>query len=144
MTDFEGYRGKVVSPNEQKIIDIFKNFGPILSIDDLKEFSHAESVGIDSLVMILQSSPIFHRIDIGFYKLADNTILVDMKKYISVINIESSTFSTDNCPAVKSKNTYVELNKNGHLFKTLPYQRPLRKLPDGSYGVVYKKGLPNN
>jgi DNA-directed RNA polymerase alpha subunit len=139
LTDFEGYRGKVVSPNEQKIIDIFKNFGPILSIDDLKEFSHAESVGIDSLVMILQSSPIFHRIDIGFYKLAGNTILVDMKKYISVINIESSTFSTDNCPAVKSKNTYVELNKNGHLFKTLPYQRPLRKLPDGSYGVVYKK-----
>jgi hypothetical protein len=139
LSDFGGYKGKVVSPNEQKIIDIFRNFGPILSIEDLKEFSQTQSVGRDSLIMILQSSPIFQRIDVGFYKLAENNISMNVKKYISIINIESSTFSTDDCPAVKNKNTYIEVNKNGYLFKTLPYQRPLRLLPDGSYGVVFKK-----
>ena len=62
-----------------------------------------------------------------------------MEKLISIINVESSFFSKDECPAVKNKTTYIEVNQNGSLLKALPYQRPLRVLPDGSYGVVYKK-----
>lgn len=89
--------------------------------------------------MILQYSPIFLRIDSGFYKLVDSIIDSKMKKNISIINLELMTFSTDDCPAVKNKNTYIEVNKGGNLFKSLPYQRPLRKMPDGTYGVVYKK-----
>lgn len=62
-----------------------------------------------------------------------------MEKIISIINLKSSTFSKEECPPVKNKNTYIEVNKNGSLLKALPYKRPLRILPDGSYGVVYKK-----
>ena len=34
---------------------------------------------------------------------------------------------------------YIEVNKNGTLHKALPYERPIRILPDGLHGVVYKK-----
>jgi hypothetical protein len=40
---------------------------------------------------------------------------------------------------LKGKNTYIEVNKNGTLHKALPYERPIRILPDGLHGVVYKK-----
>ena len=81
-------------------------------------------------------SPIF-RIDIGFYVCLEVKILYG--KIISIINIESFYFFKEECPPVKNKNTYIEVNKNGSLLKALPYKRPLRSLPDGSYGVVYKK-----
>lgn len=139
LTNYEGYNGEIIGPNEQKLLDIFNNYGPILSSEDIKEFSENEKIGKDSLSMILQFSPIFHRIDYGFYKLVNNSNNEKMKKNISIINLESLTFSSDDCPPIKNKSTYIEINKNGNLFKSLPYQRPLRKMPDGSYGVVYKK-----
>ena len=63
------------------------------------------------------------------------------EKLISIINLESSTFSKDECPVQKNKSTYIEVNKNESLLKVLPYQRPIRILPDGSFGVVYKKNV---
>ena len=63
------------------------------------------------------------------------------EKLISIINLESSTFSKDDCPVQKNKSTYIEVNKNESLLKVLPYQRPIRMLPDGSFGVVYKKNV---
>ena len=138
LSNYKGYQGNIISPNEQKIIDIFNDFGPILHVEDLKDFSKSKSVKFDSLNMILAFSPIFNRIDIGFYSLSGSKN-TKMEKIISIINIESSTFSKEECPAVKNKNTYIEVNKNGSLLKALPYKRPLRTLPDGSYGVVYKK-----
>ena len=129
----------MLAPNEQKMVNIFNDYGPILYIEDLKELSKLQSVGSDSLIMMLQFSPIFYRIDKGFYTLSEKNKESKMEKLISIIDVDSSTFSKDECPAVKNKNTYVEVNKNGSLLKALPYQRPLRILPDGSYGVVYKK-----
>ena len=64
-----------------------------------------------------------------------------MEKIISIINLESISFNKNECPIVKDKKTYIEVNKDGHLLKSLPYERPLRLLPDGSYGVVYKKNV---
>ena len=60
-----------------------------------------------------------------------------MDKIISIINLESLTFIKDECPTIKKN--FIEVNKNGHLFKSLPYERPMRLLPDGSNGVVYKR-----
>lgn len=139
LSAYEGHQGNIISPNEQKIIDIFNDFGPILHVEDLKDLSKSKSVKFDSLNMILAFSPIFNRIDVGFYTLSGNQKITKMEKVISIINIESSTFLKEECLPVKNKNTYIEVNKNGSLFKVLPYQRPLRKLPDGNYGVVFKK-----
>ena len=139
LSDFKGYDGNIIAPNEAKMIKIFNDYGPILYIEDLKDFSKLQSIGSDSLTMMLQFSPIFYRIDKGFYTLSGGKKLNKMEKVISIINVESSTFSKEECPPVKNKNTYIEVNKNGSLLKALPYKRPLRTLPDGSYGVVYKK-----
>ena len=139
LSNFKGRKGKMLAPNEQKLVNLFNDYGPILYIEDLKEFSKSQSVRSDSLNMILQFSPIFYRIDKGFYTLSEKNKENKMEKLISIINVESSFFSKDECPAVKNKTTYIEVNQNGSLLKALPYQRPLRVLPDGSYGVVYKK-----
>ena len=139
LSNYKGYQGNIISPNEQKIIDIFNDFGPILHVEDLKDFSKSKSVKFDSLNMILAFSPIFNRIDIGFYSLSGSKKNTNMEKIISVINLESATFLKDDCQPLKGKSTYIEVNKNGNLHKALPYQRPIRILPDGYPGVVYKK-----
>lgn len=36
ISDYDGYQGNIIAPNEQKIISIFKKYGPILSWWDLK------------------------------------------------------------------------------------------------------------
>jgi len=88
---------------------------------------------------MLQYSPTVYRIDYGFYSLTGKKMENKEEKLISIIELESSTFLKDECTPQKNSSTYVEVNKNGSLLKTLPYERPLRILPDGSYGVVYKK-----
>ena len=40
---------------------------------------------------------------------------------------------------LKIKITYIEVNKNESLFKVLTISKTNEKLPDGIYGVVYKK-----
>ena len=40
---------------------------------------------------------------------------------------------------MRNKATYIEIHKGGTIIKALPYTRPLRILPDKSYGVTYKK-----
>lgn len=42
-----GRNGNIIAPNEQKIIKILQNYGPILGIDDLREFSEKELIGKD-------------------------------------------------------------------------------------------------
>ena len=129
----------MIAPNEQKMMNTFNDYGPILYIDDLKELAILQDIKSDSLTMMLQYSPLFYRIDKGFYTLIGKKMDNKEEKLISIINLESSTFSKDECPPSKGKSTYVEVNKNETLYKVLLYQRPLRILPDGLYGVVYKK-----
>ena len=88
----------MLAPNEQKLVNLFNDYGPILYIEDLREFSKSQSVGSDSLNMILQFSPIFYRIDKGFYTLSEKNKENKMEKLISIINVESSFFSKDEWP----------------------------------------------
>ena len=139
ISNFKGREGQMIAPNEQKMMNTFNDYGPILYIDDLKELAILQDIKSDSLTMMLQYSPLFYRIDKGFYTLIGKKMDNKEEKLISVINLESSTFSKDECPTSKGKITYVEVNKNETLYKALPYPRPMRTLPDGLYGVVYKK-----
>ena len=139
ISNFKGREGRMIAPNEQKMINIFNDYGPILYIGDLKEFASLCIIKSDSLTMMLQYSPTVYKIDFGFYSLTGKKMENKEEKLISIIELESSTFLKEECAPQKKSSTYVEVNKNGALFKALPYQRPLRILPDGSYGVVYKK-----
>ena len=141
ISNFKGREGQMIAPNEQKMMNIFNDYGLILNIDDLKELAILQDIKSDSLTMMLQYSPLFYRIDKGFYTLIGKKMNNKEEKLISIINLESSTFSKDECPVQKNKSTYIEVNKNESLLKVLPYQRPIRMLPDGSFGVVYKKNV---
>ena len=39
VSDYDGYKGNFISPNEQKMVQIFKEYGPILEYDDLKDLA---------------------------------------------------------------------------------------------------------
>ncbi len=127
------------SNNEKKFIDIFKKFGPIIQYDDLKEFALYDEISLSSLTAILQWSPIAIRIDTGFYSLQNIKMSDSSEKIISIIDTSSLSFSKEECPPMRNKATYIEIHKGGTIIKALPYTRPLRILPDKSYGVTYKK-----
>ena len=55
--------------------------------------------------MIMQFSPLFHRIDTGFYTLTEKLKENTLDKIISIINLESLTFAKDECPTIKGKKT---------------------------------------
>ena len=141
ISNFKGREGQMIAPNEKKMMNIFNDYGPILYIDDLKELANLQDIRSDSLTMMLGYSPLFYRTDKGFYTLIGKNMDNKEEKLISIINLESSTFLKDECPVQKNKSTYIEVNKNESLLKVLPYQRPIRILPDGSFGVVYKKNV---
>ena len=66
------------------MVQIFKEYGPILEYDDLKDLAERSEVKKDCLSMILQFSPLFHRIDTGFYKLTEKI----KRKYIGQDNLD--------------------------------------------------------
>ena len=67
ISDYDGFQGNIIAPNEQKIIDIFSKFGPILNWWDLNELARKYDVSEASLNMMLQFSVLFKRIDRATY-----------------------------------------------------------------------------
>jgi len=96
ISNYSGYKGKIIAPNEQKIIDIFKNYGPILDWSDLKELSSLSGVKEDSLNMMMQFSVLFQRIDRATYILANEKYnLKNIKSY--KIDVSKESFSKNEC-----------------------------------------------
>ena len=56
LSDYDGYQGNIIAPNEQKIVDIFNKFGPILNWNNIKEFAKEFKVSEASLNMMMQFS----------------------------------------------------------------------------------------
>ena len=134
LSDYKGYKGGRVAPNEKKMIDIFRNYGPILSWDDLKELASINGITQASLTMIMQFSPLFERIDRATYIL-QGTKLTDKNKNIVKIDFASRSFLKKNCPYVSKKNAYVEIYNYGKYLRTIAYQRPIRKIDEENYGI---------
>ena len=134
LSDYKGYKGDRVAPNEKKIINIFRNYGPILSWDDLKELASINGITQASLTMMTQFSPFFERIDRATYIL-QGTKLTDKNKNIVKIDFASRSFLKKNCPYVSKKNAYVEIYNYGKYLRTIAYQRPIRKIDEENYGI---------
>ena len=136
MSNYSGYKGKVIAPNEQKIIDIFKNYGPILDWSDLKELSRSSDVKEDSLNMMMQFSVLFQRIDRSTYILANEKYnLENIKSY--KIDISKESFSKNECEYLVKETAYVDVYNYGNFKDTLNYPRPLRKVLDKYRGVTF-------
>ena len=137
LSEYKGYKGNIVSPNEQKIIDLFENYGPILNYQDLKYLSNLNGVSEASFNMIMQFSVLFQRIDKATYTLSNTKLNLKNIKTLK-IDISNESFSTSECKYIPKKNAYVEVNDYGDYKFTLSYPRPLRLVENEDEGVEYK------
>ena len=138
ISDYDGYQGNVISPNEQKIVDIFNKFGPILNWWDLKELSTSANVKDDSLNMILQFSVLFQRIDRATYVLSSEKLNSNIEKKFVKIELTTTNFNKDSCPLVANKGQYyVEVYKSNKYIKTIAYPQTLRIIDEDDLGILY-------
>ena len=137
ISDYDGYQGNIISPNEQKIINIFKNYGPILNWWDLKSIANEFDVSDASLNMIMQFSVLFKRIDKATYSLSNSKFNLDDVKTLQ-IDISNESYSVDKCEYLPNKSAYIEVKDYGEYKFTLNYPRPLRSVENKYEGVEYK------
>ena len=129
-----------LSNTDKVFLQIFSDYGPIISFEDLIDFGKIQGLGEPSIIAFFQWSPIVKKIDKGFYILNKKIKeLDDNMKIYSQIDLKNSYLDKTECPAIPNKSTYLEVLNDGKLIKTLPYTRPVRKLPDGTEGAVYRK-----
>ena len=138
LSDYDGYQGNIIAPNEQKVINIFKEFGPILSWWDLNELARKANVSEASLNMMLQFSVIFKRIDRATYILNGEKLNSKEKKFIK-IELTTDTFNKRDCPHVPNKGQYyVEVYKSKNYIKTIAYPQTLRIIDQEDMGILYE------
>ena len=137
MSDYKGYDGNIIAPNESKIMKLFNDYGPILDWSDLKELSLKMGVSEASLTMIMQFSILFQRIDKATYTLSNSKLdLKNIKTY--KIDISKESYSLNDCEYLPNKIAYIEVNDYGEYKFTMNYPRPLRSVENKYQGVVYK------
>jgi hypothetical protein len=134
LTDYDGYKGNIVAPNEKKLVEIFKKYGPILDWLNLKYLASKFGVTEPSLNMIMQFSVLFERIDKATYILANAKI--DFKRIQTFkIDISNESFSIDQCIFIENENAYIEVFDFGEFKYKMNYPRPLIKVLDKYKGV---------
>ena len=137
LSNFKGYDGNIIAPNEAKIMRLFNDYGPILDWSDLKELSLKVGVSEASLTMIMQFSILFQRIDKATYTLSNSKLdLKNIKTY--KIDISKESYSLNDCEYLPNKIAYIEVNDYGEYKFTMNYPRPLRSVENKYRGVVYK------
>ena len=137
ISDYEGYQGNIISPNEQKIIDIFEKYGPILNWWDLKKLANIFDVSEASLNMTMQFSVLFKRIDKATYSLSNSKFNLANIKTLN-IDISNESYSLDESEYLPNKSSYIEVYDYGEYKFTLNYPRPLRLVENKFEGVEYK------
>ena len=140
LSDYDGYKGNIISPNEQKIIEIFNKFGPILNWTEIKEFSIKSGVSEYSLNMMMQFSPLFQRIDKATYVLSGSKLDGVFGK--AKIDLMSKSYKKIECRYLENeKQYYIEVYKLGKYLKTIAYPRTLMKINESSKGVIYENKI---
>ena len=134
-SNYIGYNGNIIAPNEQKIINIFEKYGPILEWSDLKELSNKSDVSEPSLNMMMQFSVLFQRIDRSTYMLSNNK--PDLKNIKTFkIDISNESYSSEDCEFIENENAYIDVYDFGEFKYKMNYPRPLRKVLDKYKGVM--------
>ena len=134
LSDYDGYNGNIIAPNEKKTIEIFTKYGPILDWSNLKYLANKFEVTDTSLNMIMQFSVLFQRIDKATYMLANTK--VDLKKIKTFkIDISNESFSLDKCTFIENDSAYIEVFNFGEFKYKMNYPRPLIKVMDKYKGI---------
>ena len=140
LSDYKGYKGNIVAPNEEKIIEIFKKYGPILDWQDIKYLSKFNGVSEASLNMIMQFSVLFQRIDKATYTLSNKKLNLKNIKTLR-IEISKESYSVEKSDYIPNKHAYIEVYDYGKYKETLNYPRPLRIIENKYEGVEFKNRI---
>ena len=139
MSDYDGFQGNIIAPNEQKIIDIFSKFGPILNWWDLNELARKYDVSEASLNMMLQFSVLFKRIDRATYILNGEKLNKNKEKKFVKIELTTNYFNKKDCPHLANKGQYyVEVYKSKKYIKTIAYPQTPRFIDIDDKGILYE------
>ena len=142
ISEYEGYKGEIIAPNEAIIIKVFKEYGPILDWRDIKDLSGKEGVSEHSFNMIMQFSILFKRIDKATYILNGEKLEnLKIKNYVK-IDLMTNTFRKENCPMIKNNGQfYIEVYRSKKYIKTVAYPQTLRKIDEKDKGVLFNNKI---
>ncbi|MBL6758236.1 MAG: hypothetical protein ISQ17_00660 [Pelagibacteraceae bacterium] len=140
LSSTSGYDGKIISPNEQKILDIFNNYGPILNWLHLKELANKFDITDHSLNIIMQFSVLFQRIDKSTYVLSNKKYnLNDVPTF--KIDISNESFDPSSCEYISNEIGYIEVYDFGKYKFNMNYPQPLRSVMGSYKGVLLDKKI---
>ena len=133
----QGRMGQNLSEKEKILISVFRDYGPILSWEDMYELLNKHGIGNAHIGQFTQFSPLIQRIDHAMYVLTGSNFK-NNKIEVKTVKIELTTnsFPLSNSDYVKNNNAYVEIYKNRKYLETLLYPRPLR-LINNVFGINY-------
>ena len=133
----QGRMGQNLSEKEKILISVFRDYGPILSWEDMYELLNKHGIGNAHIGQFTQFSPLIQRIDHAMYVLTGSNFK-NNKIEVKTVKIELTTnsFPLSNSDYVKKNNAYVEIYKNRKYLETLLYPRPLR-LINNVFGINY-------
>ena len=134
----QGRMGQNLSEKEKILISVFRDYGPILSWEDMYELLNKHGIGNAHIGQFTQFSPLIQRIDHAMYVLTGSNFK-NNKIEVKTVKIELTTnsFPLSNSDYVKKNNAYVEIYKNRKYLETLLYPRPLRLINNNVFGINY-------
>lgn len=134
----QGRMGQNLSEKEKILISVFRDYGPILSWEDMYELLNKHGIGNAHIGQFTQFSPLIQRIDHAMYVLTGSNFK-NNKIEVKTVKIELTTnsFPLSNSDYVKNNNAYVEIYKNRKYLETLLYPRPLRLINNNVFGINY-------
>ena len=134
----QGRMGQNLSEKEKILISVFRDYGPILSWEDMYELLNKHGIGNAHIGQFTQFSPLIQRVDHAMYVLTGSNFK-NNKIEVKTVKIELTTnsFPLSNSDYVKNNNAYVEIYKNRKYLETLLYPRPLRLINNNVFGINY-------
>lgn len=134
----QGRMGQNLSEKEKILTSVFRDYGPILSWEDMYELLNKHGIGNAHIGQFTQFSPLIQRIDHAMYVLTGSNFK-NNKIEVKTVKIELTTnsFPLSNSDYVKNNNAYVEIYKNRKYLETLLYPRPLRLINNNVFGINY-------
>ena len=134
----QGRMGQNLSEKEKILTSVFRDYGPIISWEDMYELLNKHGIGNAHIGQFTQFSPLIQRIDHAMYVLTGSNFK-NNKIEVKTVKIELTTnsFPLSNSDYVKNNNAYVEIYKNRKYLETLLYPSPLRLINNNVFGINY-------
>ena len=128
-----------LSTLEKIIIQMFKDYGPVLFYRDILEFSKLSNINENSVNKMIGELIYIKRLERETYILQSDFWNLQSNNLVCQVSITNeSGYEIFLCPPVKNISVTIEIFENGIMKEFLPYPRHLRFIKKlGKYGVIY-------